>query len=419
MKQAGFTVGVLLLGAACNVDSDVPDTGGVDAGGAPGQGSGCPAGVTVVLSDYLSTQVALGDVEGNILSEAFISTASSITDGLTFALGGDVVVPSEPAPSGRVVLLDRFGTNVVTWVDPATAEVSGQLALGTGFESNPLDYVEVDERLAFVSRSGINATPGAQVHDTGNDLLVIDTLEPEIVDSIPLPFYGELPPRPSSLLRHGAEVIVTLDRYAADFSTTGAAMYAGVSIEERKVVWQTTLEDYKACGQVALAPDGDTAAIACTGRVRFDGSSENIAESALLLVAIEPAGIRIEKAFAAEALAGEPIKSNVTFADQHTLLFRTQTPLGGTTHNRLLALDLRSEQVVTLLEAGPDTKGVGKGIVYSGVACAPGCTTTCVMADADRDVLQRLRITAAGPELLDEVPVDTRSGLPPLTVAYR
>ncbi|HYO92969.1 MAG TPA: hypothetical protein VER33_00590, partial [Polyangiaceae bacterium] len=83
MKQAGSLVSVLLLAAACNVDSDVADTGGVEDGGAPGLGSECPAGVTVVLSDYLSTQVALGDVEGNILSEAFISTASSKTDGLT------------------------------------------------------------------------------------------------------------------------------------------------------------------------------------------------------------------------------------------------------------------------------------------------------------------------------------------------
>src|SRR5690606_35822633 len=90
--------------------------------------------------------IALGETQ----SASIISTASSETDGLAFALSGDVALPSAPADSGHLVLLDRFGTNVVSWIDPATAEVVSQLPVGTGFESNPQDYVEFGER-AFIS----------------------------------------------------------------------------------------------------------------------------------------------------------------------------------------------------------------------------------------------------------------------------
>src|SRR5690606_38628620 len=104
-------------------------------------------------SDYQSTQVALSTLEGETQSASLVSTASTQTDGLAFALSGDVYLPSAPTDSGRLVLLDGFGTNVVSWVDTASAEVVAQLPVGTGFESNPQDYVEFGKE-AFISRWG-------------------------------------------------------------------------------------------------------------------------------------------------------------------------------------------------------------------------------------------------------------------------
>lgn len=100
---------------------DTPSGSSMDGmgGGDPGKDTSseplaCPTGVSIVLSDYLSTQIALSDLDGNTLSESLISTGSSVSDGLAFAISGDVALPSSKTTSGHVVLLDRYGTNVIT-----------------------------------------------------------------------------------------------------------------------------------------------------------------------------------------------------------------------------------------------------------------------------------------------------------------
>src|SRR5690606_29614293 len=93
--------GALLLACGCNVESTGEDTGGVQ----DERNGSCPPGVAVVLSDYQSTQVALSTLEGETQSASLVSTASTQTDGLAFALSGDVYLPSAPTDSGRLVLL--------------------------------------------------------------------------------------------------------------------------------------------------------------------------------------------------------------------------------------------------------------------------------------------------------------------------
>lgn len=406
----------LALVCACNVESTGTSTGGVDD---PKDGE-CPAGVTVVLSDYVSAQIALSTLDGATRSASFLSTGSTVTDGSAFPLSGDVVLPGTPPASNRIVLLDRFGTNVVTWAGPATAEVLGQLPVGTGFESNPQDYLEIDQTHALITRWGQNQDPGREPFDDGGDVLVIDTRDPSIENSIVFPATDDLPARPSSLAAVGGDVLVTLDRVSLDFTETGWAMLVGLDVEQGRVAWEFRLGGLKSCGRPTLSPDGRRLALACTGAIMPTGEIEDIGQSAIVLFDPEHMPpVELER-FKAEDLAGEPVQDDVAFASNGTLLFKTQTAWSGSRNNRWMALDLETGTSEELLQAQPDRNGAGKGLVFAGMECTPGCSTVCLLADSDRAVLERVDVDDGGRlQLLDPIVVEGQVGLPPVGLALR
>src|SRR6185369_2040838 len=149
---------------------------------------------------------------------------------VAFALSGDVVLPSTRPPSGRAVVIDRYGTNVVSFLIAETGALLGQLAVGTGFESNPQDYLELDERRALVSRWGENPVPGQKTFDEGGDLLVIDSVGLVIEDRIALP-HDDFPPRPAGLTRLGDQAVVTLQRMSIDIRSMGDGRLVGIDLD--------------------------------------------------------------------------------------------------------------------------------------------------------------------------------------------
>ncbi len=400
-----------LLG--CNVEALGGDTGGV----ARGDGGVCPDGAVVVLSDYGSSQVALTSVEGVTLSESFVSTASRQADGLAFALSGDTIVPGLRPPSGRVVLIDRFGTNVLTWLDPTTAEVLAQLPIGTGFESNPQDYIEIDATRAYVSRLGHNLLAGIEPFDEGSDLLIVDTRKPAIVGRIPMPSDSEVPARPTGFERLGPnEIVVTLTRLELGFQRGEDSMLVGVDTTTDMPSFELLLEGAKNCGSARRSPSGTLLAVACSGLVTKDGESQGLESSGVLLFDAGERPPRLLQRFGAESFGGEPVQYEFAFASEAFLLLKTQTPVGGATQNRLLSLELASGRVETLVESG----SAGDGLTLGTVTCDPGCSNYCLVADAAAGVLQRLRLRDDGaPEYLDRVTVEERIGLPPRRIAYR
>lgn len=407
---------LLCLAVACNVENTTPDTGGVGVAGA----SSCPHGLTVLLSDYASTQVALSALDGETASRSFISTGSAETDGLSFALSGDVVLPSARPGSGRVVLVDRFGTNVITWLDPADARVLGQLAVGTGFDSNPNDYLELDDRFAFISRYGQNPEPGREPFDTGGDLLLVDTEAQQIVGNLPFEVTEDLAPRPGGMTRIGDEILVSLVRISRDFSKTGESELAGVSVATRQLDFRMRYAGLKNCGRPVPSPSGDLLAVACTGNLNQQGVVSDVNESALVLLDPHSTPPREVRRIPARDLVKEPIQSGIAFASESRLLLKTQTSIVGSENNRWLALDLDTQSITTLLEASPDAQGKGRGVLYGSMSCSPGCSDVCLLADADLGVLERVRFDSAGtPELLSPIVVDAKSGLPPRDIVER
>jgi hypothetical protein len=412
MTKLGVVLGTAATGfglLACNVEPLGEPTGGVSVIRQPG----CPAAAVVVMTDYVSTEVAISALDGETLSASFVSTASANASGLAFPLSGDVVVPSTRPPSGRVVLVDRFGTNVVTFLDPETARVLDQLPVGTAFQSNPQDYLELDERRALVSRSDDNPAPGNEPFDEGGDLVVIDTLDPEITRSIALPRDDGFPPRPTALTPLGGDAVVTLERFARDFRSAGDAMLVGIDSLAEDVAWTLSLPGLKNCGGLTLSPSAERAALACTGFIDPDGQTENLAQSALVVfdaTVMPPSELR---RFSASDLVGEPLQQEVAFFSEDAVLVKTQTALGGGNNNRLLAVDLASGEIRALAEARPGSDGAGIGVAFGGMLCTPGCGNVCLVADADRSVLRRFAIANGALEELSSVRVEDVVGLPP------
>jgi hypothetical protein len=407
-ERALFSSAALaLFVSSCNVEPVGSPTGGVSVLREPG----CPAAALVVMTDYISTQVAISALDGETLSASFVSSASGGTSALASPLSGDVALPSTMPPSGRVVLVDRFGTNVITWLDPETARVLAQLPVGTGFQSNPQDYLELDARRALVSRWDENPAPGKEPFDAGGDLLVIDTRRPAIENAIALPRDGGVPPRPGALTRVGESVVVTLERVARDFRSAGDAMLVGVDPTSERVAWSLALPGLENCGGLTLAPGGRRGALACTGFIDRDGTAEDVEKSAVVVFDVTRTPPSELVRFSATELAGEPLQRELEFFSEHGVLVKTQTTFGGARNNRLLSLDLASGNLTTLAEAS--SRATGQGVAYGGLLCTPGCANVCLFADADRGVLGRFAITNGALEPLASVRVEDTVGLPP------
>jgi hypothetical protein len=400
----------LVLVSACNVDSTAMQTGGVSTT----QGA-CPNGAVVVMSDWVSSQVALADLEGNVLSRSVLSSGSAPTDGLSFPLSGDVALPSTWSQTHDVVLLDRYGTNVISWLDPNTAAVTGQLAIGTGFESDPHDYLELGSTRAYIARWGENLAPGQQPYDTGSDILIINPSTSQMTGSIALPHDDQLPPRPDRMTKIGDYVWVSMQRRSLDFSQMGTAELVGIDAKTDAIAFALPLTGLKDCSAPVLSPDKKTAACVCSGEMNSKGTVEDLTESAVITLDVSVSPPKELRRYVASDVFGVALQSDAAYASDSVLLLKTQSTRGGADNNRLLALDLDSAQTTTLLEAHPDPQtGCGRGLTYGGLLCSPGCSSTCLMADADLGVLQRIDVsTPSQPKLLEPITVDAAIGLPP------
>jgi hypothetical protein len=415
----GRELGAIALGSAllaCNVEPTAHDECHAKLSAA----SGCPAAALVVMSDYNSTQIALTTLSGDTLCGSYFSTARAEATPVAFALSGDVVLPSTRPASGRAVVIDRYGTNVVSFLVPETGVLLGQLAVGTGFESNPQDYLELDERRALVSRWGENPVPDQKPFDRGGDLLVIDSVGFAIEGRIPLP-HDDFPPRPTALTRIGEHAVVTLQRMSIDIRSMGDGRLVGIELDSLDIAWTLPLDGLKNCGALTVSPDGSLGAVACTGYVNRSGLAANLDDSGIVLFDLTSTPPVELRRLSAEVLAGVPLQAELEWFAPERLLAKTQTALDGDGNNRLLAVAIDADDAASaaevLLEARPSGSGTGQGVVFGGMLCAPGCASTCLVADSDRGVLERFSIDGDTLSPLGALELHGTVGLPPRDVS--
>ena len=399
---------------ACNV-TPAGTTGGVDL---PSRGD-CARGIAVVSSDFTSSEVAILVPSGEVKSAAFLSSASTAASGLAAPFSGDIVVAASHSRPGELIIVDRLGTDVLTFVDSKTSVVRAQVPVGTGFEANPQDYLEFGEHLAFVPRLGENAEPGRERFDAGSDLLVIDPSVPSIVGSLPMPRKKGYLPNPAAIMRLADDMLVTLRHETVDFSDMLDSELVAFVGADQSQHYRLPLVGLKNCGRAELSPSGALLAVACSGFIDRKGAVAEPSASALVLFdpsQVPPLELR---RFAAQDLVQGSIQGSVEFVNDDAILIKSQTALGAARENQLFSVDLASGRPTLLASAAPAAGGGGSGIALGGMYCDARCGDPCLVADASRGKLWRFQIRKDVLAPDDDVVIHG-AGLPPTALtAFR
>jgi len=379
--------------AGCNVPEPPASTGGVHLDAGP-----CGRGVVISSSgsDYASTNISLADLEGRTVSTSFLSSGS-VPAGASAALSGDVVLPLQTPPSGRVVLIDRQN-DTLTWADPETGSVAGQLSVRGDRLSNPHDYVEVEPGKAYVTLY----TAGA--------LAVIDPRVPSWNATVPFEGSGELRAFPDRMLLAGNQVIALIQLFDALPAQKGEGRLVGIDVASDAVTWTLELAGLANCGGIAASPSGARIAVTCTGIFPDENSSspEQLKRSAVVLLETGDGAPREVKRFDVAAQLGRPVGWTVAFASEQLVVGRVVGDLMSGNRDAAFSLGLASGEVKVLAESEPYTLG--------DVRCAAGCGAPCLLADAKSGTLRRWSPANAGDSgmvELEAVQVDTVVGLPP------
>lgn len=409
MKPAAVWVlsGVLF---GCNV-SPVGTTGGAHL---PARGD-CPRGVSVVSSDFQSSEVAVLAPSGRVATSALLSSASTAASGLAAPFSGDIGVAASRTRQAELIVVDRFGTDVLTFVDSETTAVRAQLLVGSGFEANPQDYLELSEHLAVVPRLGDNASPGREAFDAGSDLLLVDPSIPIVIGSVAMPRRAGYSPSPTAVARLGDDVVVTLLHAKPDFSGMAEGelvVYAAADLEPR---YRLELRQLRDCGRVEASPNGATWAVACSSFIDRTGAAPDVTASGIVLFDATQDPPTELRRFAAQDLVDGPIQSSVTFVDDTTLLFKTQTALGAAQDNRLFSLDLSNGASTLLATARPARGGSGFGIAFGGMHCGLSCSDPCLVADASHGVVLRFSVDHGALAREPDIEIGG-AGLPPVSL---
>jgi hypothetical protein len=328
-------MGALILSACADdtgrmptYDASVSETG---SGASPIDGSaGLPSGIVVLSSDYQTSSVSILDREGNLVKD----NSNTGPKGVSLTLSGDLALPTQPIIGDAVVILDR-GNSVLTWMDPPTCAPLRQLAVGTGFASDPHDYVALSATKAYIVRYNENAaaTPAGDDFDDGNDLLIIDPSQPKIVGRIDLkPFapVGVLPDADRAVLIDD-KVYVSLNAISADFKTYAAGRVVIVDPVADQVVGWIDLPGAKNCGALTYLPMEKKLLVACAGD--FGSGAQQFQSSAIVAVDVSTTPATVVGQVSAATVGTVPFSNGAVAAfDSNTVLgatlgdFPTNTP---------------------------------------------------------------------------------------------
>ena len=394
----------------CNVSSPPKTTGGVEGGAV----AACPGALSVVCTDFTTTNIEIASLDGTSMSGSFVSSGSTPT-GLTTALSGDVDVPFVPPASGRVLLIDRYGTDVLTWMTLSTASVLAQLVVGTGFDSNPQDYIETSATQAYLSRYGTNASPGQQMYDQGGDLLILNTNNYSITGRIAMPEENTaLHPCPAGMNWVGSDVVVTLQRFSSDFSMIGDGRFVGVSPATNSIAWTVNITGLQDCGRVYVSPSGKVGAIACSGQPDSSGNYDPTGSDIVLYDLTQSPPVETKRLGLGASLT-KSVQPQLAFASETTLLALTYGNAGApTSGDTAIAVDIAMADsgAATVTQLASETMADQ----LAGPFCSPGCSEYCILADSEANTILRWQFANGTFTAASNAVVDPSVGLPPIDI---
>jgi hypothetical protein len=274
----------------------------------------------VVSSDYASSAIALLDEDGELLTEAWLDSGT-VAPGVVAALSGDVVLSTSPVAPCVLTVIDRYGTDVVTFLDTCGADagaVIAQIDVGSAFRANPQDAVGLDDTRAFVSRSDPNLDPDTNERERGSDLLLVDFRAGRVLSRVDLSALdvdadGEhVFARPGRMVRLAAggteRVVVGLGRLSLDFRVSGPGGL-GVVDPQTLAVSGLELPDLAACDELDAVPgEPALALVTCRGPAYLHDEEERRARTGLVLVELDERGaLRVRARWEAAAHPGAPV----------------------------------------------------------------------------------------------------------------
>ncbi len=265
----------LLLGGSCVAGCTAPAG---DCSAARLRPAPAGARFAVVASDYVSTAVALLDAEGVVLEEAWVDSGSA-PPGLAMALSGDVVLPTGTPPADRLVLLDRYGTDVLDVFELRAGRVLAQWPVGGGadaggWRANPHDALLLSgtETRWVVSRFEPNLVPESSEVERGDDLVLLGP-EGRVRARWPLteaqtwgPGGERVWARPSRMVRVDDWIVVGLARLSTDFRIAAPGAVAVLESATGRLAALCEVPGLRNCPEVAVAQDGSWDVwVACRG----------------------------------------------------------------------------------------------------------------------------------------------------------
>lgn len=373
----------------------------------------CGRALFVLSTQYTSTTVSVVGWDGEVES-AGILRSDSKPPGLSVALSGDVVAPTERVSTGQLVLIDRYPASVITIFNPAESSVVGQINVQK--LSNPHDALFARPDALYVARFQKNPTPGDEPFDEGADVVVVDPSASAIVGRIDLTgamagAAAGIEPHPERMLLRDGKVYVLLNAMSANFTMSDDARIAVIDPMTDTLVDHIVVTGSRGCAGLAATPDGARFAVACSGT--FGGSLTPTLDGAgIAILDRGPDGVLAVSGFIPAASLGEaPPSFSLDFASHDRLVVATFGELDDTGDvrrtDRLLELDIPSATTRELVASNAEAFALGD------VRCAPACGA-CVVADASRGAVLRFPIAEDGSLGAHEiVPVDDGYGLPP------
>jgi hypothetical protein len=378
-------------------------------------------GLVVLSSDYITSSVSLIDPRARTLVHDRCVDSNTVPPVLSLALSGDVMLPSQAQVGGDVVLIDNTNT-AVTWVDPQTCAIRGQLSVGS-FKALPHDVISVSGSKAYVTRFGTNSAPSDDPLSRGEDLLIINPRAdggPSVSGRIDLaPYAGPvagavIQARPDRGLVVGGRAYVTLASQSADYLSTGEGRIVVIDTATDTVLGVIALPGLAGCARLDYFPGDNMLYAACGGS---SSGADQSATSGLALIDLAANPPAVSKVIPASTLGGKPINFSWVAPVTGDLLFAAAFGAIDFTSMAQLAPDVVSAVVPSTGTASALVEG---GAYELGRAALLASPATLFLPDANKakPVLHLFDVSAAGAVPAGDLDANPSVHLPPREIAW-
>jgi|GEM_PF-738523 len=408
---AGAGGGVTVDGAA-GWDGAVADGASDGAAGAVSFG----VGLAVVDSDYASTSISIVGATGALVKDDCINSGTQAAGKLSLTLSGDVVLPSQPQLGGDLWLIDRKN-DALTIVAPPTCAVSAQIAVGTGFQSDPHDVAVLSDTKLYVTRYNTNVAP-PNVTATGDDVLIVNRTTGTVTGRIGLTTYAApvtgftIEAQPDRMVIAGSKVYVTLGSQDANFMAAGEGRVVVIDPGSDTVIGTIALTGLDGCSAIQYVPALSSLFVACGGSF---SDADQAAASGIAQIDLSTATptLHVTKA---SVVGGQPVNFSwigVLSATQGFAATLGTFPFGTTpgTNDALYMFNPTAGTAAPVsLSAG--AYDLGGAAVGAGLLFVPDATTT-------KPLIHVFDVPATGaPTERTPFAPDPSKGLPPRQIAW-